>query len=304
MAAKTDKLAFVEPILKAWDERRTTHQAWDEGGNPVLDYDLLGEMLTPPAQTSASTADGRYAGAVEIWVAEELRQLGFDPDATWPRRSVPRVLPPDVARLMGVLDPATAQKLERAGSPDARIWGSAYIKQTDVGVASSWRSGPEVLVSVKTQSSSFGKNANNRIEESYGDGKNLKRRFPLACLGYFLVLRDTILSEEPLALQRYIHALGRFVSNEDAYDAAAIMLVHWDADGTVTFRPQSQTNVPDELSPEHFFKTLVDSVLNRAPSPDSHGAVRALRFGPTDTRVVRCDKGVRFPALPQTRVGA
>ena len=36
---------------------------------------------------------------------------------------------------------------------------------------SSWATGPELMVSTKRMDSSFGKNAANRVEESYGDAK-------------------------------------------------------------------------------------------------------------------------------------
>ena len=43
--------------------------------------------------------------------------------------------------------------------------------------------------------SSYGKNAPNRIEESYGDAKNLRLRHPLAALGFVFGLRSDILAE-------------------------------------------------------------------------------------------------------------
>lgn len=276
---KADKLAFVEPIIEAWEASSPAHPRWGSDGFPVLDYDLLGRLMTSPLQDDATANDGTYAGAVEIWVGEELRRLGFERDVVWPRRRAPRVVPPDLA---AALDGDGGPLLASSGAAGARIWGAAYEKQVDAGIASSWRSGPEALISVKTQSSSFGKNANNRIEESFGDGANLKRRFPLACLGYILVLRDTILADEPTAFSRYVHTLARFVDGADGYDAVAVMLVHWEDNKRVIVRGRGLPDVPPELSAERFFKTVVETVLARAPLA-SHGAARAIRRGPDES---------------------
>ena len=63
----------------------------------------------------------------------------------------------------------------------ANLLGKNYVKQVDV-VMSGWATGPELMVSTKRMDSSFGKNAANRVEESYGDAKNLRLRHPQAAL--------------------------------------------------------------------------------------------------------------------------
>lgn len=271
---------FTDSIIDAWE---TTDYAqvpfWGPGGSIHLDFDLLGSLLSVSTRAGDAVTTGRYAGAVEMWVAHELRRAGFQDEFVWPRRTKPRVLPPDVAMLLDSLgnrDEELAKAILRKGSFENRVWGSAYTKQVDAGLASSWVSGPEALVSVKTQSSSFGKNINNRIEESYGDGKNLKRRFPLASVGYLMVLRDTILTEEPQAFGQYVHTLGRFVDRKDAYDVAALLLVHWDEDGTVTASEELQSHIPEKLSAQAFFRSIVEAVLDAAPH-DRHKVARALR---------------------------
>lgn len=60
---------------------------------------------------------------------------------------------------------------------------------------SSWQTGPELLLSTKSQSPSFGRNLPNRFEEAYGDAGNLRARWPLAAIGLAFVVRSTTLDE-------------------------------------------------------------------------------------------------------------
>jgi len=78
-----------------------------------------------------------------------------------------------------------------ATSSSGMILGKNYLKQVDV-VISHWVTGPELVISTKRMDSSYGKNAPNRIEESYGDAKNLRLRHPLAALGFVFGLRSDI----------------------------------------------------------------------------------------------------------------
>lgn len=50
---------------------------------------------------------------------------------------------------------------------------------------------------LECRSGSFGKNAPNRVEESYGDAKNLRLRHPQAALGFVFGLSASALVEEP-----------------------------------------------------------------------------------------------------------
>ncbi len=74
---------------------------------------------------------------------------------------------------------ALRQRIARGvgGFGAANLLGKNYVKQVDV-VMSSWATGPELMVSTKRMDSSFGENAANRVEESYGDAKNLRLRYP------------------------------------------------------------------------------------------------------------------------------
>ncbi|MFF0952310.1 hypothetical protein ACFYE9_33265 [Rhizobium leguminosarum] len=64
--------------------------------------------------------------------------------------------------------------------------------------------------------SSYGKNAPNRIEESYGDAKNLHLRHPLAALGFLFGLRSDILKKEPKTTEWLFDLLAKLGQEEAA----------------------------------------------------------------------------------------
>ncbi|OCG76045.1 hypothetical protein A7J15_12815 [Microbacterium sediminis] len=110
---------------------------------------------------------------------------------------------------------------------DAKVLGRHYIKQVDV-VMSAWETGPEILISTKRMDSSFGKNAANRIEEAYGDAKNLRSRHPLAAHGFLYGLRSTIFESEPDKARWLIDLLGKLSQEDDAYDAVCLLMLHYE----------------------------------------------------------------------------
>ncbi|WP_366181370.1 hypothetical protein ABXS69_04610 [Actinomyces timonensis] len=185
------------------------------GGRAYLpDLELLGSILTIPVSESAPTQTGLLGKGLDAWFAHEFRRAGFDPDSVWPRASDPRVLPADIKALLQRL-PADARndlaarllKLRAVAPQDASILGRAYTKQVDV-VISSWSTGPELLLSTKSQGSSFGKNLPNRFEEAYGDAGNLRARHPLAAVGFAFALSSAI-DAEPSQLERAIDMMRK-----------------------------------------------------------------------------------------------
>ena len=77
------------------------------------------------------------------------------------------------------------------------ILGDFYAKQIDVGM-SSWQRGPDLLISTKTMFLSYGKNLKNRHEEAVGEVSSLRRRHPMATMGYaYLVRRNIWLTGSP-----------------------------------------------------------------------------------------------------------
>lgn len=191
--------------------------------------DTLELLLGVPVLLGASSQSGVPAPALDVWVAYEFRRAGFDPDRVWPRASSPRVLPSEIRDFVEKLPkkdrPALWSRIERGigGAASANLLGKNYVKQVDV-VMSAWATGPELMVSTKRMDSSFGKNAANRVEESYGDAKNLRLRHPQAALGFVYSLSAIALETEADTAAWLIDLLIKLGREDDAYDAVALVV--------------------------------------------------------------------------------
>ncbi len=200
------------------------------------DFATLRRLLGVPLHLKAKTETGVPALALDVWVAYELRRAGFDADAVWPRPTAPRILPLPLIRLLDKVTKPEREQLWRrlraktppagAAASSANILGMNYLKQVDV-VMSNWDTGPELLISTKRMDSSFGKNAANRVEESYGDAKNLRLRHPLAALGFVYGLRSTIFDEEPVKAEWLIDLLQKLGREDDAYHAVCLVIIEY-----------------------------------------------------------------------------
>lgn len=197
--------------------------------------------------------------------------------------------------LLGALPSVVEEKLaERllslpAVAPrDGRFLGRAYVKQVDVAM-SHWSTGPELLVSTKMMTASFGKNLANRFEEAYGDAGNLRARYPLAAVGFIFVLHASIREKEPAAFARAIDMMRKLRDNGDGngYTATCLILVDWDDNdevpsvsfpplGEAGVDPSAATTVPDDLSADHFFEVMVHQILDAAPVNFHEAARRRL----------------------------
>jgi len=151
--------------------------------------------------------------------------------------------------------------------------GRAYVKQVDVLVAQ-WSRSPELLVSTKSMVSSFRNNLPNRFEESYGDAKNLRGRYPLAAMGFLFVLRSTVLEEQG-TFERAVDMLRKLRDEPDVYDATGVVLAEWSDESFNGVRLR-QDVVPPDLDTGCFLATLVERVLERTPV-DMHVEVRERR---------------------------
>ena len=247
----------------------------------VADYQLLGDLIGIPLGAASGSESGRLAKAIDAWVASELRRAGFGDDEVWPRLTKPRVLPRDLALFIEGL-PAREREAarervlrnKRVAPSDAKVLGRAYVKQVDVLVAQ-WSRGPELLVSTKSMVSSFRNNLPNRFEESYGDAKNLRGRFPMVSMGFLFLLRSTVTSEAG-TLDRAIDMLRKLQLEIDVYDACCLLIAEWadpPAFGGAVVRDDL---VPDDLRADRFIATLINAVLERTPI-DMHVEVRERR---------------------------
>lgn len=200
------------------------------------DYATLERLLGVPLYLRATTQSGVPALALDVWLSYELRRAGFGIDQVWPRPSNPRILPSSVAALIASLPKtlrnAVQGRVEKASSikgvtaNSAAILGKNYLKQVDV-IITDWATGPELLVSTKRMDSSYAKNAPNRIEESYGDAKNLRLRHPLAALGFMFGLRSDILTKETNTAEWLFDLLTKLGREDDAYHATCLVLMEY-----------------------------------------------------------------------------
>lgn len=287
------------------------------------DFRVLRRLLGVPLYLDAPSTTGVPALALDVWLSYELRRAGLDPDAVWPRPTDPRIMPSAIANLLDQLPQKERQLIEHrlrrsmkgvAGS-SASVLGKHYMKQVDV-VVSDWDTGPELLISTKRMDSSFGKNAANRVEESYGDAKNLRLRHPLAALGFVYGLRSTILTTEPDKAEWLIDLLGKLGTEDDAYHAVALIMIDYDAeptgeadevDSVEAADPETlfeivdvataavdealaalpdiairHDTVPPGLQPSRFLATMVSRVLDTTPVT-RHREARRRRNAPAET---------------------
>jgi hypothetical protein len=188
-------------------------------------------------------------------------------------------------------------------SSSAAILGKNYLKQVDV-IVTDWSTGPELLISTKRMDSSYGKNAPNRVEESYGDAKNLRLRHPLAALGFVFGLRSDVFTKEPKAAEWLLDLLIKLGREDDAYHSTCLVLMEYadeltlpevDVDpvpeGILEPGPEAEEenlvppapadiseivkglprvsilkgDVPEDLDPGRFLGAMVSRVLNATP---------------------------------------
>lgn len=292
---KKDSLSRYDGILEAAD---FTSNPWDNG-EYIPDWDLLRRLLAIPilAGDADTQQSGAAAKAFDSWVAHELRRAGFPPDAVWPRTRQPRVLPADLSglensiatlnELLNELEEKEGTRLKPAsirsaikqlpkklpGSHSASILGRFYSKQVDV-VVSAWQHGPDVLVSTKTQFSSFKKNKNNRYEEALGEAPNLRDRYPLAAMGFAFLVRNTIYQERG-AFELLRDLLIRLRRPDGPFDATMLLVADWD---DVDLQLGEIEEPSEQLGASLFFEMLLGAAISGTPA-DVHREVRVRKEG-------------------------
>ncbi|HUR75681.1 MAG TPA: hypothetical protein VMZ00_15475 [Sporichthya sp.] len=283
----SDGFSALEPLLAA---RRRTDPWQHDRDKPAVyapDYELLEQLLTVPVREGSAPATGRFALAVDAWLAAELRRAGFGADEVWPRPGQPRILPREVAELLERLPARLADELRERilkmpsiAPTSARVLGRAYEKQVDV-LISRWDRGPELLISTKSQVSAFGKNLPNRFEEAYGDAGNLRARYPLAAVGFCFVQRATVLRTEPDAFERTVDMMRKLrdlpigAGAGNGYTATGLVLVDWDEPDPDRVRIVHDA-VPADVAAPQFLARMVEAVLAVTPI-QHHVKVRGLR---------------------------
>jgi len=242
-SSKTEAWEIFDHIVEAAAPGGEHTNPWVLGsdGQPQFcpDYETLALLLGVPLHLKVGTQTGVPALALDVWLSYELRRAGFGTDQVWPRPSNPRVLPAPVAAFVKSLPSSIRAKAQShltsntsipsVTSSSASILGKNYLKQVDV-IITDWVTGPELLISTKRMDSSYGKNAPNRIEESYGDAKNLRLRHPLAALGFLFGLRSDILEKEPKTAEWLFDLLSKLGREDDAYHATCLVLMDYSSD--------------------------------------------------------------------------
>ena len=309
MADDTDVLSDLDPILADEDTNGSPwinpiHSAASARRDYIPDYDLARRLLAVPISEGRAEEQqsGRVAKSLDAWIAHELRRAGFPEGSVFPRRRRPRVLSPELAPLEAQLDRVLAllaaeeAKLQASGkstylrpvkfrhavaklrtlipgSANADILGRFYVKQVDVAV-SSWQRGPDVLISTKTQFSSYLNNKNNRYEEAVGEATNLRDRYPMAAMGFAFLVRSNIHDEQGAFI--YLrNQLARLRRPDGPFDATMLLVADWD-DNDKALMPIEDTVEP--LTARSFFEDLLTAVMNNTPV-DLHQELRLRHQG-------------------------
>jgi hypothetical protein len=252
--------------------------AWERGGKFSHDPALLRRLIQVAVDTgrAGKSTTGGVALAVDVWVACELRRAGFDPNAVWPRAESPRTLPPSFAKAVAnypflqnqdkrKAEERAIAKLTRAlGKERTRIQGGQLAKEIDVAIGDFER-GPELVVSTKAITSSYGNNITNRWEEATGDLANIRGRFPLATIGFALLVTEPILDEKNSWARAKDMLRKLREENPGApglfYDGTCLIVSDWEADKAKTY----PTEVPEDLDADQFFEALVPTLFRRSP---------------------------------------
>lgn len=284
--ARDDVFDTFEVAIRARHSFANPWSVTGDGRRYEPDYDLLQVLLAIPIQAGSGSESGRFANAIDAWVANELRRAGFPPDEVWPRLTKPRVLPREVGLFIGGLPKALKSQVEahlvrnsKVAPRDANVLGRAYSKQVDVVIAQ-WARGPELMISTKSMVSSFGNNLKNRFEESYGDAKNLRARFPLAAIGFLFVFRSTIL-DAPARFEKAIDMMRKLRAEMDVYDTTCMVIAEWDdaavsgdwGDGVFDGVTIRHDKTPEDLRADRFIAEMIEAVIARTPV-ETHVEVR------------------------------
>ena len=289
-SSKTEAWEIFDHIVEAAAPGGEHTNPWVLGwdGQPHFrpDYETLALLLGVPLHLKVGTQTGVPALALDVWLSYELRRAGFGTDQVWPRPSNPRVLPAPVAAFVKSLPSTIRAKAQShltsntsipsVTSSSASILGKNYLKQVDV-IITDWVTGPELLISTKRMDSSYGKNAPNRIEESYGDAKNLRLRHPLAALGFLFGLRSDILEKEPKTAEWLFDLLSKLGREDDAYHATCLVLMEYSSDqvpvevdkevpspGILEPGPQPITDVTED-APADLPESTIQSIVKVLP---------------------------------------
>ncbi len=300
---KRDVLAEVDHLLESDDlgpsPWREPASATDEHAREyVPDYATLRALLAVPIEqgSARSQQSGRVAKSLDAYLAYELRRAGFDPSSVFPRARIPRVLSPELAPVERAIEEllsaladheAHGQRLKpsavrsaisrlarvKPGSSETNVLGRFYKKQVDAVVLADWLRGPDVLISGKTQFSSYLNNKNNRYEEAIGEAHNLRDRYPLTAMGFAFLVRSNVFEGGAFELLRDL--LVRLRRPDGPFDATVLLVADWDDD---TLQLASVEDPAPALALPRFLEDMLNAVMSYTPV-DVHQGIRARKLG-------------------------
>lgn len=246
---------------------------WQEG-RFVPDLEKLATLVSDVATgpgTWRSQTEGALGLALDRYAAYELRRAGYEPDAVWPRTEDPRVLPQEYVKALARLSSrdrsseAIRHLTAAIGQSRSNVQGAFFPKQIDVLVAD-WATGPELMISTKSMTGSFGKNLNNRWEEFVGDVRNMRAQFPMAALGVLYLIDKSVTSDGEAfqfsRLKDMLLKLQMTTLDGHAYDAAGLIIAKAIDKERAVLR---QELVPDALGLDVFFERMLKAVFTRLP---------------------------------------
>jgi hypothetical protein len=159
------------------------------------------------------------------------------------------------------------------GLSETNVLGRFYKKQVDAVVLADWLRGPDLLVSGKTQFSSYLNNKNNRYEEAIGEAHNLRDRYPLTAMGFAFLVRSNVFEGGAFELLRDL--LARLRRPDGPFDATVLLVADWD-DSTLALK--AVEDPAPALALPRFFADLLNAVMAYTPV-DVHQGIRARKLG-------------------------
>ena len=150
---------------------------------------------------------------------------------------------------------------------EATIYGSHKSKDVDVAVIENIN-GPQIIIGIRSQMSSVGKNLLTYYEEIIGDCISLHDRFPMAVLCYVYLLPKHPIKKglsETVNLERAEQLFERIAGREDwrdtkdKYEHFALLKVDFESD------PPSLIDTIPLLSIDEFFDNIIKTYNARKP---------------------------------------
>jgi hypothetical protein len=157
--------------------------------------------------------------------------------------------------------------------PECNIFGARTAKDVDIGVLDK-DNGPLILVGVRSQMSSVGKNIKTYVEQIIGELAGLRQRFPMCVMGYLYLLPTSPIKPGkedegvPLDLAEYLFSQITLAPGQDhriatdVFDHFAYLVVDFSANPPV-ISPDWPTAAHPHLRIDSFFDSLVETFKQR-----------------------------------------